>query len=322
MPPAAWYDDPEDPSQYRYWDGTNWTEHRSPKTMTATPKTQIAGSPWSLFPMAFNSIGATWRQLILISIPNLVTSVIMLVAIYATVDQVFDGDLDEIVDRATDGYISPSDETYFENLDVTFPVPMFWVALGAFAAAMLVGVVVGAAMQHTMAASMRGRRLEAGEAFRGAWRRLGRLIGWPIVFALIAVAALIPGLVLPPLFLLYIPLVIWLWPYLVALLPALALAPAGRSPISQVREMLGGRWGFAAVRCLVLTLLWLAVGFGSSIVNQIFIFDIRASIVGSTITGIVQGVLTTAGMVAWWMLLSGPLDPELEAVGEDEPQPA
>ncbi|MYI15810.1 MAG: DUF2510 domain-containing protein, partial [Acidimicrobiaceae bacterium] len=27
LPPADWYTDPEDESQYRYWDGSSWTEH-------------------------------------------------------------------------------------------------------------------------------------------------------------------------------------------------------------------------------------------------------------------------------------------------------
>lgn len=31
LPAAGWKDDPEDSAQLRYWDGTAWTEHRSPK---------------------------------------------------------------------------------------------------------------------------------------------------------------------------------------------------------------------------------------------------------------------------------------------------
>lgn len=31
-PPPAWFPDPEDPTQYRYWDGTAWTEHRAPRS--------------------------------------------------------------------------------------------------------------------------------------------------------------------------------------------------------------------------------------------------------------------------------------------------
>jgi Protein of unknown function (DUF2510) len=30
MPPAAWYPDPHNASQIRYWDGTAWTEHFAP----------------------------------------------------------------------------------------------------------------------------------------------------------------------------------------------------------------------------------------------------------------------------------------------------
>lgn len=30
MPPSGWYDDPEQPWTWRYWDGAGWTEHRSP----------------------------------------------------------------------------------------------------------------------------------------------------------------------------------------------------------------------------------------------------------------------------------------------------
>jgi predicted nucleic acid-binding Zn-ribbon protein len=31
-PPANWYVDPQDSTQYRYWDGSHWTDHRAPAT--------------------------------------------------------------------------------------------------------------------------------------------------------------------------------------------------------------------------------------------------------------------------------------------------
>jgi len=34
--PAGWYVDPQDATQFRYWDGTQWTEHRSPRGPTTT----------------------------------------------------------------------------------------------------------------------------------------------------------------------------------------------------------------------------------------------------------------------------------------------
>lgn len=50
QPRANWYPDPENPAQMRYWDGTQWTEHRAPasaaapeaKTAPAAPKKRIA----------------------------------------------------------------------------------------------------------------------------------------------------------------------------------------------------------------------------------------------------------------------------------------
>ena len=35
-PPANWYPDPEVPGQQRYWDGTQWTEHRAPAADTGS----------------------------------------------------------------------------------------------------------------------------------------------------------------------------------------------------------------------------------------------------------------------------------------------
>ena len=40
LPPADWYSDPEDPDQFRYWDGSQWTEHRAPRYSGAS----VAGS--------------------------------------------------------------------------------------------------------------------------------------------------------------------------------------------------------------------------------------------------------------------------------------
>ena len=41
--PAGWFPDPHDPSQFRYWDGTAWTEHRAPRS-TTTDQLNKAGT--------------------------------------------------------------------------------------------------------------------------------------------------------------------------------------------------------------------------------------------------------------------------------------
>ncbi|MBM6405409.1 PASTA domain-containing protein [Phycicoccus sp. CSK15P-2] len=42
-PRASWYPDPEVPGQWRYWDGTRWTEHRAPMA-AAGPATATTGA--------------------------------------------------------------------------------------------------------------------------------------------------------------------------------------------------------------------------------------------------------------------------------------
>jgi uncharacterized protein DUF2510 len=43
-PAAGWFADPEDPTQFRYWDGTAWTEHRAPRGPTTTDQLNQAGA--------------------------------------------------------------------------------------------------------------------------------------------------------------------------------------------------------------------------------------------------------------------------------------
>jgi hypothetical protein len=43
--PAGWYDDPEQPGQQRYWDGSAWTEHRAPGAAATPPVPPAAPTP-------------------------------------------------------------------------------------------------------------------------------------------------------------------------------------------------------------------------------------------------------------------------------------
>jgi len=53
MPESGWYDDPDDATQLRYWDGTRWTEQRRsretpppPPPAPTSPAPQFPPSPW------------------------------------------------------------------------------------------------------------------------------------------------------------------------------------------------------------------------------------------------------------------------------------
>ena len=52
-PAAGWFTDPQDPSQQRYWNGSEWTEHRAPGVLSPAPP----GSGFTAVPP--NASGAT-----------------------------------------------------------------------------------------------------------------------------------------------------------------------------------------------------------------------------------------------------------------------
>jgi len=49
--PSGWYDDPQDPSQLRYWDGVVWSSHVSPKVSPTVEQSTI-GMPYGVLPAA------------------------------------------------------------------------------------------------------------------------------------------------------------------------------------------------------------------------------------------------------------------------------
>jgi uncharacterized RDD family membrane protein YckC len=49
--PSGWYDDPQDPSQLRYWDGVVWSSHVSPKVSPTVQQSTI-GMPYGVTPAA------------------------------------------------------------------------------------------------------------------------------------------------------------------------------------------------------------------------------------------------------------------------------
>jgi uncharacterized RDD family membrane protein YckC len=49
--PSGWYDDPQDPSQLRYWDGVSWSSHVTPK-VSPTVQDSTIGMPYGVAPAA------------------------------------------------------------------------------------------------------------------------------------------------------------------------------------------------------------------------------------------------------------------------------
>jgi streptogramin lyase len=70
--PAGWYEDPEGGSQYRYWDGTGWTDHVVPATkgIAKPPKTRRGGGRAALWILAVLALAAFKVALALIENPE------------------------------------------------------------------------------------------------------------------------------------------------------------------------------------------------------------------------------------------------------------
>jgi uncharacterized RDD family membrane protein YckC len=49
--PSGWYDDPQDPSKLRYWDGVIWSNHVTPKVSPTVEQSNI-GMPYGVTPAA------------------------------------------------------------------------------------------------------------------------------------------------------------------------------------------------------------------------------------------------------------------------------
>lgn len=45
LPGAGWYTDPQDAAQERWWDGTQWAEHRRPRPPAVAPQAAYAAYP-------------------------------------------------------------------------------------------------------------------------------------------------------------------------------------------------------------------------------------------------------------------------------------
>jgi hypothetical protein len=69
LPPAGWYDDPEQAGQQRFWDGTRWTDDRRPAGPPAPPPPHTGGGWGTPTPMAAATAGTApnpwlWQSIV------------------------------------------------------------------------------------------------------------------------------------------------------------------------------------------------------------------------------------------------------------------
>jgi len=310
-PPAGWYDDPESPTHHRFWDGANWTDHRSHKNADPPIEAAVSSSAWNIFPATFDAIGSTWRQLLIVSIPNLVMGAAALILVYTTNEALFDSDVATLLDRVGDGPRPVDDGGDVDDLDPPFPASVVWISIVVVTVWFIIGTLVSTTLQRLLAVSMQGNSADRHDALVEAWRRVARVLGWSLVtvttgggvialarFSVTGVLACLTAILVAT-------------PYAMAAYPAIAIAPRGRSPIAQARELLTGQVLAVTRRCLVYLVLWFVTLFTGLLVVQFVAGDIRLTAIGLTLTILMQNVVLSAGLVALWVDSGGPLDPVL-----------
>ena len=60
--PAGWFADPQDPTQFRYWDGAAWTDHRSPRGTGGDQLTRAADDLADGLTRGFSAVGSWVNQ--------------------------------------------------------------------------------------------------------------------------------------------------------------------------------------------------------------------------------------------------------------------
>lgn len=78
--PASWHPDPDDPSQLRYWDGSQWTDHRSPVGGNPVGPDPTMQMPVGETPAVGTTPGKKTSPLLYIGIPIAACVALLLVA--------------------------------------------------------------------------------------------------------------------------------------------------------------------------------------------------------------------------------------------------
>ncbi|MEM7142400.1 MAG: DUF2510 domain-containing protein [Actinomycetota bacterium] len=326
--PAGWYDDPENATQLRYWDGTAWSEHRSPKHLRPALKNQGPGAPVNY---GFELFRKVWVQLLILAGIVLIFLVGAVIAAFVAVEVALQPGLIDIIDRVTDADYNPD----FDPVDQAFEDSIEWTwSIGSIALLILAGllalvpqwIAISTGVVHTASIS-KGHERTLGDAARYVFRNVIRWIGiillWAVVYAAVVIVTVLLYVVAAEfanaLFFLLIPAtiggIVFVWPYLQMAPTALALSPQTQPPFRYTVGILKGRWGFAAGRIFLVNLTLIGVNIGLSIAGIIPILGIVVAIGGNFVLTALQITMS----VALYEAIEGELDPELETVTPSTP---
>ena len=302
-PEAGWFDDPEYPSQYRYWDGNEWTAHRSPKQSPPPPPTSssIPTSATETVSAAFTLFGQHWVSLLGLAAIAMLGFAAAAVAFVIGLILSFEG---------SNTLTGP--DFVFSPIGVVLWIVAAVGYLGVFA-------VMGPAFQARIEAGRIGQSTSVGACIGFGTRNWKRTL-WRSVLLMLTFFA--SYLVLIPLVLLGIVLgalgvfvaIVLGFAWFVAVIPALTLAtagvgiaPTGANVISQALSAARKDWALVSGAFYLAYLLVIGLGIASAVVGLIPILGIFAnlaiSFVSYTVFVIVQHFQ--------WLRIGGEVDPAI-----------
>jgi hypothetical protein len=201
LPPADWYADPEDESQYRYWDGSSWTEHRAPRIVDPDggPVDAPAGlrGPSKLVADTLALAGRRWRPCAAVALIYILSQVAGIVLLIVSASDVLMGELGEIYDRISQPGFDPSEpehEAYFQSLEVDLALINFVPALLGLLALWMASNVLQAAVTRIALSDLHDRTVTTSDTLKQAMRRVPRLMGLDLVLVLIFLLAVAAGI--------------------------------------------------------------------------------------------------------------------------------
>ena len=314
LPPADWYTDPEDESQYRYWDGSAWTEHRAPRHSDSAEDPGAAPGgmrgPGQLIADTFSLTGRKWRGCAVAALIYVVGQVVAVVLVIVSANDILMGEHGEIWNRITEPGVDltePEHEAYFQSLEFDLTPINFGPALLGLLALWFASNVMQAAVTRIALGDLRDRAQTTSDAFRQALRRVPRLMGVNLqivaIFAGAVVAMVFAGSGAPLLLIPLIPAFIVGAAYAMVVTPlACAVASAGPRTWSLpygARLVRGRFWktlGRLVLVFIVLTAVSLAVGLVSALAGTSA--GLALELISQLVQSVVGAGLAVVGLVA------------------------